>query len=155
MKIICKTIAISSLILITACGAKTEAPATVDSAPNANAFVDVRATMPAKASPFDVHLAALHQIADDLNAIKTMDDALKMKKRIAANILVMNDSLEQYEQRVKGNKRAEVNAFRSRQHEYAEAMENYMKAMHALAEKDPKLFGIVAMELAKIAKSHG
>ncbi|NNC37853.1 MAG: hypothetical protein EX271_03070 [Acidimicrobiales bacterium] len=154
MNTVTKLIAISCLSLLTACGSKTEAPTTPPSeaaAEKLNPHADVRASMPANAKPFDIHLAAIRQITEDMNAIESMGDALKLKKRIAANVVVMNDAREEYEAQAKTNTAAEINAFRTRQKEYTIAMENYMKAMRDLGEKNPKLFGIVAVELSKAA----
>ncbi|NNC37852.1 MAG: hypothetical protein EX271_03075 [Acidimicrobiales bacterium] len=150
MNTLTKLITIGGLALFTACGNTTEAPTTTpsDASEKTDPNADVRASLATDASLFDVHLAALKQITDDLNAINTMDDAMRLKKRIAANVSVMKTSFKKYAAQPYGNKSAETDAFRVRQDEYETAMENYSDAMQTLGEKDPKLWGFIADELS-------
>ena len=154
MHAVIKFMAVGSLMVLTACGGKTEAPenTTTDTPAKTDTSADVRASLPADASAFDVHIAAIIQITDDLNAINTMDDAIRLKERIAANFTVMNSSLKEYTAQTIDYTKGEVDAFVSRQDEYETVTINYMKAMENLGKRDPKLNEFIAPEISIMPK---
>jgi hypothetical protein len=142
-----KSLAIVGLTALAACGGDTRAPGKTDSP------AKTAKTVSPEIAAFDHMLVLINKVAEDMNSIKTEEDAHRLKNAIAVNIRDMYAIEKDLRDQAKSSETVEKKGQMRRMIKLGRALKRVDAAWDRIEETHPEFEKIIKMEMATLRRS--